>query len=764
MAISVYNVDFYRWYFKNNIDDCESLRPDQTVINNYKNPDSGKFDLTINLDEAQCSDSLGHSYEIPEFLSKYKGQEKEHIKHELEIDFTRYQEQQKAANKRLKYVRDTEKLCWKKRKGDDSFDIVTDFDIVLNSIIERYNLKEQEWERYYEATLVFERLGKRINKDIKLDPGDVHGADEFSKAVWEKDVLRVNNLRKHEMRDFWFHVNAHFEPRIVREYNHYGFITFEDQKYYLADNVLVKFPADKDHRLELIAIQNGAFPLDENKFVMPPDDALHLPHFQMGVPQGGQFKAKMNQLMDSALFKKNLKEVEHHFCRMVGADTSYNNWGKLLLGYIFSYLFFDDIYDHFKHIIFLYFYGEGNVGKGEAAKIIQNFYGINHLDSLNTPTARTVDNALESKSQIPQWIDEHVPEVPGKDAQIKDQTWNSWFELKPRPTSMRKGNTWATERKEVRTMPLFCSNFRPKTDHLLSRCLILEYTKKKRGEEKHLQWLKGETELLQLLMLSFMQHYNTIDRDAFIWDVERLRSDLKADIKEELKQRNDNPILQDRQIAQFAVLLTVYHWLDEEYRVQISLCAEKAKLMMADENRTNKKLLKDRLGMDLRGMVDQELYQFVKDEIIESAIVAAQNDPLTDYIETLGTLIQAGSITPNHYNWTDNGHLKIWAKAVWDEYLAAKRGTDDIVRREFVEDKLKQISELDDSGGLKTVVWQPRNAMKATRQKGFYIKDAWQYDVIRNAFQFDNWFDGNDEMIEKPTADKPFPLDDEAPF
>src|SRR5699024_9155263 len=138
--------------------------------------------------------------------------------------------------------------------------------------------------------------------------------------------------------------------------------------------------------------------------------------------------------LDDRMFELKLQEVEKHFCSMVGGETEFRQWGKLLLGYVFSYLFFEDIYNQFKHVIFLYFYGEGNVGKGEVAKLIQDFYGINHLDSLNTPTARPVDNALEIKSQIPQWIDEHVPQVPGKDAQIKDQVWNSWFELKPRPT------------------------------------------------------------------------------------------------------------------------------------------------------------------------------------------------------------------------------------------------------------------------------------------------------------------------------------------
>jgi len=753
--------DFWRQYLKE-YSDFEGVSPHQLVINNYENifTKTGAFDLTIDLEAGRCHDSNDNTHTITEFIARLRGENISDTEKHLDIEYTRWAEQEKARKENLLFVRDSNNYRWKKRTGEDSFEEVTDFDIVLNSVIEKYDIKQQEWERYYEATLRYERLGRFITKEISLDPADVHSKDDFSKAVWEKDILQVKNMRRGEMRNFWHHVHNEFNPRIVREYNHYGFIEFGEKqnkkKYFLAENVLIEFPSQKNEPLKLIDKEKGAFPVDDNKYVKPPEDAINLPRFNLGLAQNGIYKDMMNKLLDDQSFERQLNKIEHRFCKMIGGDTRHSQWGKLIIGYVFSYLFFDDIYERFNHIIFLYLYGEGNVGKGELAKLIQDFYGINHLDSLNTPTARPVDNALEQKSQIPQWIDEHVPEVPGKDAKIKDQVWNSLFELKPRPTSMQKNGTWATERKEVRTMPLFCSNFKPKTDHLLSRCLILKYTKQKRGDEEHVQWLKNNRDRLQLLMLSFMQHYSLIDRQAFIWDVERLRNKLKSEVKQELERKAGNALLQDRQISQFAVLITVRHWLEKEYRQKITNIARESRSLDDEEDETHREIVQEQIEGQLQGMLDNELYQFVKNEVVRSAIIAAHHDPLSNYIETIGTLIQAKEINQSHFNWTDEGHLKIWAKAVWDLYIKSKRGTEEIVRRETVENKLKQFSETNPDGSLKTVNWtiyygdneQPKETI---RKKGFYIKHAYTNELFRNAFKFDTL--GPDKsQVENPEA------------
>lgn len=529
MDTTTFEAEFWRWFLQENFTEFETLPPHQLTLNNQKNLFTGqKYDLTIDLAEGICTDSEGNRWRMAEYIALKNDATREAIEMQLEVEHARWQEQKKAQQRSLAYIRDTENYCWKKRTGEDSFEEVTDYDIIINSVIESYDLKMDKWNRKFECTLRWQKLGKLWSKEIELTPQQTHSFNNFSEAIWEEATIRTKNLKNDEMRSFWDHLEKFYKPRVVREFKYYGFIEFEDEKYFLADNVLIKFPDTSGQPLELIAKQNGAFPVKENKYVKASEDIIRLPNFDLGVPQNGQYKAAMNRMLNDQLFEKKLKsDVIEEFCGMVGGQSEFRQWGKLIVAYVFSYLFFEDIYERFNHTIFLYFFGQGNVGKGEVVKRIFDFYGISYQDSLNTPKARSVDNAIEQKSQIPLWIDEHVPDVPGHDTHIPDQEWNSWFELKMRQTNIQKGVSYAIERKEVRTMPVFCSNFRPKSDHLLSRCLIVEYKRERRGPEKHVYNLKNNKELLQRLMLSFMQKYKLLNRKAFQWDISRVRDKLK---------------------------------------------------------------------------------------------------------------------------------------------------------------------------------------------------------------------------------------------
>jgi hypothetical protein len=740
MAVKTFNPEFWRWYLKKQYEEFEHLHENQTFITNAENVFGNGYNLDINLADECCQDSDGNSWSLKEYIALRNDLSLTEAEIRLEVEFERWKGERMAEQERMEYFRDIEEYRWYRRKGDDHI-VVTEFDVILESIIEKYNIKTQQWERYYEGKLRYLKFDRPVIKEFKFDPSQTHSSSEFSKAVWEKDFLEVKNMRDEEVRAFWRHVDHYYKPRIVREFNHSGFIEFEGKKYFLAENVLIKFPERQGERLQLVAEQNGAFPIEDNKYVKPPENAVHLPMLDLGAadPVSGRYVKRENMLLNNDLFTRKLNEVEEHICGMVGGESDFANWGKLITAYIFSFFFMDEVYNHFKHVIFLYFYGEGNVGKGELAKRILDFWGINYLASLNTPKARNVDNSLENHSQIPVWIDEHVPQVPGVKADIPDQTWNSWFELKPRQTNMQKGGTWDTERKEVRTMPLFCSNFKPKTDHLLSRCLILHYSKDTRGPEKHVRWLIQEKELLQLLTLSFMQHYNFIDRETFIWDMDRNRSQLKEEVKQELKKKSPDAILQDRQIAQFATLYTIYHWLNPTYRKVITGLAQTARELENEEDESYRAIQLEQIEFDLQALMNEKLYSFVKNEIVKTAVAAARHDPLTDYIESIAALIQSGKVNTHHFNWTKEGHLKLWAKAIWDIYEHEKRGTEDMVRRDVVEEKLKRLSDLAADGELKTVNWKDDNSLQTQRVKGFYIRNAVKNELFRISFNYEKY-------------------------
>lgn len=774
------SVDFLRWYLNNKISGFREVTRHDQVLHNCKNVFSkdNNHDLTINLLEGECTDSQGQQYPISWFIAKCRNDSEERTIHHLEVEFASWQEREKARKKYQKFVRDEKNMRWKKKTGEDSYEEVTEYDLIINSVIESYDLKVDKWSRKFECTLRWYHLGKLRTKEVELEPEQTHSFNNLSDAIWKEVTTAVTqNMTNHETRKFWQHLETYYEPRIVREFKHFGFIEFEDEKYFLAENVLMKFPDHPDRPLELIAQEDGAFQVEENKYIKPSDDPVHLPNFELGVPQNGRFKTAMNRLYDEEMFEEKLKKVINEFCSMIGGDGEFRQWGKLIVSYVFSFIFFDDIYDHFKHVIFLYFYGEGNVGKGEVVKRIFDFYGINYLDSLQTPPPRSVDEALQEKSQIPLWVDEHVPQVPGQDHKIEDQAWNSWFELKMRRTNIKKGVSYGIERKAVRTMPVFCSNFKPRSDHLLSRSLIIEYRRDRRGPEKHVLWLKREKELLQRLLMSYMKNYKLIDRNAFVWDMDRIRTKLKEDVKAELDKRTGNAILQDRQLSQFSILITVYHWLSKEYRVDATNLYHESQRAANETDKEYREDLYDQLDIHLNDLpFDNRLYRFVKKQTIRSAVTAAQHNPLTDYIETIGTLIEGGDITEKHFHWMEDGTLKIWAKAVWDEYLAAKKGTDDIVRREIVEEKLKELSVLDNEGGLKSQTWTPPNANSPVRCKGFYIPKANENELLRLGFHLHKFgppqaqIPSNNGQTEEPeeanntVESKQLDFDEDPPF
>lgn len=742
MKIKTYNTEFWRWFLQNEYMEFQYIEDNQTLITGVENVFDKGFDLDINLDEGICIDPAGNHFSLAEYVALKNECTSFEAEVRLEVEYERWKAKREVEQANLDYYRDIDDYKWYRRKGGDSV-VVTEFDLILESIIEKWNAEQKDWERSYVGKLRFVRLKKVVYKPFKFEPGQTHSVDEFSKSVWEKDVLQVKNMKNEDMRSFWAHVNEHYKPRIVREYDHYGFITFEKKKFFLAGNVLIQFPESSNETLQLIDMDDGAFPVGNNKFIAPPEEAVHLPYFDIGVSDSsGRYQKAMKMLLDDERFVVKFKEVEYHFCKMVGGDSDWSQWGKLILAYVFSYIFFEDIYGHFKHVIFLYLYGEGNVGKGEVAKRILDFYGINYLDSLNTPPARSVDEALEMKAQIPQWIDEHVPQVPGKQAKIEDQTWNSWFELKQRPTNIKKGNKWGKERKEVRTMPLFCSNFKPATDHLLSRSLIYEYKKSIRGPEKHVKWLMQNKELLQSLMLSYMQNYNLFDRKLFVWDLDRNRTVLRDSVKNELADNESNAVLQDRQVSQFAALLTVYHWINPDYREKIGGIKQAFEELEEGRDHGFDAVGKERIQKMVSEATDQRLLLYVRSEIIRTAMVAAQHDPLTNYIETCGVLVQANIITREHFNWTEDGALKIYAQGVWEKYEKEKRGTDGMVRQDIVKEKLKEISDLDKNGNPKTINWtidHGHGKKNVIRNRGYYIKGAVKNELFRHAFNWEKY-------------------------
>jgi hypothetical protein len=87
-----------------------------------------------------------------------------------------------------------------------------------------------------------------------------------------------------------------------------------------------------------------------------------------------------------------------------------------------------------------------------------------------------------------------------------------------------------------------------------------------------------------------------------------------------------------------------------------------------------------------------------------------------------------------------------------------------MVRREIVDEKLKEMSKLEKDGGLKVVNWTLCRSMagvstEQVRQRGYYIPMAVEHDLLYEAFNWEKYRpDGSRSRISSTTetAEAPF--------
>jgi len=451
------------------------------------------------------------------------------------------------------------------------------------------------------------------------------------------------------------------------------------------------------------------------------------PHFDLGPVdmRTGMYLQDMKALLKESDFTNAMDPVSDRLNKMVSGQVEGSREGELIAAYLFSYLFFDDIYKTFTHIIFLYIYGRANTGKGKLSEIILSFFGIPFIDSMTHPTKAALENNLASHSQIPAWIDEFVPELSGHKSHIPDQLFNTWFELRTRNISSY-GNRKKNENKISRTMLMFCSNYLPETDHLNSRLLKIEYSVVKRGDETHYYWLANNKQLLQQLFLSSLQWYHRYDRTFYCNLLVIYKKKFKQEVSTLLREKMDRSglsyNLEDRQIEQMAALCAT--WLFVRQReTEISIL--KKNIETEEKTESQVKFINTRLQTGL--------YQFSLGFLADNAQQVGMNDPLAEFLGTIGYLVDDHTINEKHYSWTKEGDLKIWFNGVWTAYEKFKGNIS--TNKELIR---RMISGLSKNPGGSTVVWSARNMNRPVRQWGYWIKDAKEDKRFVYAFQWED--------------------------
>lgn len=640
----------------------------------------------------------------------------------------------------------TKECTWSKKDGD-TIRTVTNFDLVFESIIRIYNMDEHQWERHYECHLEFMHDAKlQQSTTFRLTPDDCLTVARFQQAIWRINFLRSWFKSDAELQHFFAYLNDYYRPRIVSQFDHFGFIRYEGRRYYLARNLLVEIPKG-DEPIRLIAPDTqDCFLVRDNHFIQLDPQLEPAPYFDLGSPDPkfGRYMDDEQDFMAKRAFSRQLQTVKQRLSDMTAGQSQDPVEGEMLVAYVFSFLFFEEIYKTFSHIIFLYVYGRANTGKGKLAEVLLSFFGIPFIDSLTHPTAAALENNLASHSQIPCWIDEFVPELAGKKSKIADQLFNTWFELRIRQISS-SADRRRNAAKITRCMLMFCSNYLPETDHLNSRLLKFEYSTARRGDESHYYWLAGHKQLLQQLFLSSLQWYDELDRPFYRSELIRYKKRIKDEVSQRLDDRNEKQgltyTIEDRQVEQMAALCATHEFITGDSLTKSGFMKECFKRLGEDITDQERRDTQENIRMN----TEHDMYQFAVRFLVDNAQEVGQTDPLSEFLNTIAYLVDDNTINDRHFTWTPEGDLKLWWGGIWSAYEKFK-GTIPI-NKELIRRMIAARSDTPHGG---TLNWTPANHSKTVRQWGYRIKEAGKDKRFAYAF---NWQD--------PAGFSP---DDETPF
>lgn len=436
------------------------------------------------------------------------------------------------------------------------------------------------------------------------------------------------------------------QPKIVQEYDYDGLIKHRGHRYYLTENSVFKLPAKKNEQVK-------AFPLLEGQYFKVADGqylslkktlkktARFEPELLHAIEQAGNNLSQI--VLSQEQISAKIAEFTDLLGNMVAGQTGQIAWGKALFGYMMHFLFLDLLRSAKgpQHGLFLYLYGHGNSGKGELAKIISAFFGGSTIDMHSKPTESALGSLLSQRSARPLFIDEFKPESVsvrdrGSGGIIKDQTLNSAYQFEGR--NIKDIATGQVKNEHVRTCAAFLSNYKPETDHLKSRMILLEMSVSRRGDEQFLNQLKAMRTQLQVLFLSLLNSLPHIDQNLLMTDQLLIKQHLASLTKHKAKQQlgGNSPTILDRQITSWALFISLYQHSLPNYRLQ----------RYASQNIQFARL-------------DQDLVSLATDELLNNLIEMDDFNPLIKWLDTVAELVHQKKIAfGQHYGYAETNGLK----------------------------------------------------------------------------------------------------------
>ena len=629
----------------------------------------------------------------------------------------------------FEYVDSSDQLDfgWYRNETDGTSRRIGSFDIEIHSKIIRYNPETLKWDStLYECQvswLMPETRSLTRSELFVLEPEDLLSKKAFQIQIFKHSYQSARFKSDDEILFFMSFLCNRWQPQTVYEFNYYGFVEHHGYKFYLTRNALINIPSDHLREPQYIIAPNpdsGLFPMvaADTTFYVKPGRIEPAPLFDLPSPTDGFYSGEEHHLFVDKELQYFIDTVRDKFGELIaGQQPEKKAEGYLIFAYMLSFLFFDEIYDVFKHVVFLYLFGEPSTGKGQLSQIMLNFFGQSFTDVDSNPTLKSAENKLANHSKIPVIMDEFVP---GK-GKITPQVFNMWYELRQRGVSAshdRTKNAWSP----VRSQLMFISNYKPTEDHFRSRCIMIEYAKDKRGDVQNLWWFENHKKEMQRLFLSLLYTYNDFNRELFKSELLWTKRLLTEAVEEELGRRSDQEgvrfQIKDRQIENMAALITVDLFVCRPGDVQF---AEFVGQSLSDKRSTaSEEDLQEMQNLLRESRVSTEIFRYGIEFLANSAEREVHQTPLQQFLASIEIMNENGELPKRYYGWNTKDGLVMYWSGIWDAYTNYNKGRDyisqDIIREE--------IETLDLHGKAKTNYYSYEDPVKGTVKEsrhGYHI-------------------------------------------
>lgn len=268
-----------------------------------------------------------------------------------------------------------------------------------------------------------------------LNKGDFiwRGNTDDLLTIWESEFLMMD------------------EGRFIIESDHIGWL--DREKIWLFGNVAVK-----EDGSEIRPDKNNIFWLDK-KGIKP------IPLSAKGGIMEGMPYMHLGSGFDIVEFKKRMSEI-------IGENES-----NLIIGWITSVLFMEEIFAVYRSFPFLFVTGRWQSGKSTIAEWVMNFFGIeNSAKAISQTTPVAIQRSLAYYSCLPFGLDEYRNT---KDIAYKNGFLRNVYNRQSAGKGVKESEHGLREAK-VRGTLIISGEETPKDGALLSRCIVIFISRAKR--------------------------------------------------------------------------------------------------------------------------------------------------------------------------------------------------------------------------------------------------------------------------------------------